>query len=256
MSTIGAPEGWLDDFSHDGPVDNENSKVGVIFVHGFTGSPASMRPWAHYFVDRGFTVRVVRLPGHGRTWQELNKVEWKEWPARVARDLAELRKKCSKVFIFGLSMGGCTTLNVAEHFPVDGIVLVNPMIHIPGIAIKFAPIISRLVKGLPGVGDDIKKPGATEWAYGKLPTKGVMQLNKLLAITRAGLRYVTAPTLLFHSTEDHTLPVSNTEIIMAGLINAPKERIELTNSYHVATMDFDAEVIFESSLEFVARNRA
>jgi carboxylesterase len=32
-----------------------------------------------------------------------------------------------------------------------------------------------------------------------------------------------------------------------------KTRIELTNSYHVATLDYDAEIIFENSLKFVER---
>jgi len=217
-----------------------------------------MRPWAHFLNEHGYAVRVPLIPGHGTRWQDLNKVAWREWPAKAERELELLLAECKKVFVFGLSMGGGNTLHVAakNNEKISGIIVVNPMIHIPEFAIKFVDIIKHLSSSRPSVGDDIKKPGVTEWAYGKLPTKGVMQLNKLLTITRAGLQHVTAPTLLFHSTEDHTLPVSNTEIIMAGLINAPKERIELTNSYHVATMDFDAEIIFERSLDFVARNRA
>ena len=248
MSTASAPAGWLEDFAQAG---TSHKDVGIIFVHGFTGSPASMRPWANYFADLGYTVRVPRLPGHATQWRDLNNVKWQKWPERVAKDLADLRKSCKKVFIFGLSMGGCTTLNVAEYFDVDGIVLVNPMIHIPGILVKFAPIIAKLRAGMPSVGDDIKKEGVTEWGYDVLPTKGVLQLNKMLKITRKELGAVLAPVMLFHSTEDHILPVSNTEIIMKELGSDQKQRIELANSYHVATMDNDAETIFANSLQFV-----
>ena len=73
----------------------------------------------------------------------------------------------------------------------------------------------------------------------------------MLKHTRANLHKVRAPLLLFHSVKDHTLPVSNTEIVMKGVGSKIKERIELTNSFHVATLDYDAEVIFEKSSIFI-----
>jgi carboxylesterase len=57
--------------------------------------------------------------------------------------------------------------------------------------------------------------------------------------------------LLFHSVDDHTLPVTNTEIVMKGVGSRQKQRIELVNSYHVATLDYDQEVIFENSRLFI-----
>ncbi len=249
MSTTNAPEGWLDDFASEGR--GANASIGILLVHGFTGSPASMRPWAHFMNEHGYTVRVPRLPGHGRNWEDLNAVSWEEWPARVVQDLQALRATCSKVFVFGLSMGGGTTLNVAENNLVDGIVLVNPMIHIPGIQIKFAPLLAMVKKGMPSVGNDIKKPDVTEWGYDVLPTRGVLQLNKLLKSTRSHLAKVTAPTLLFHSVDDHVLPISNSDIIMSGISTANKQRIEMTNSYHVATLDYDADLIFANALAHV-----
>ncbi len=251
MSTNTAPEGWLSDYAADG--HGANGKIGIVLVHGFTGSPASMRPWAHFLQERGYTVRVPRLPGHGTHWEDLNHVKWQEWPARAIKDVEELRKICTKVFVFGLSMGGCTTLNVTQTVPVDGIVLVNPMIHIPGVQVQFAPLIALFKKGLASVGDDIKKSGVTEWGYDVLPTRGVLQLNKMLKVTRANLAKVTVPTLLFHSVDDHVLPISNSNIIMSEIASKEKQRIEITNSYHVATMDNDAELIFHNSLAHIER---
>jgi carboxylesterase len=73
----------------------------------------------------------------------------------------------------------------------------------------------------------------------------------MLKITRKNLSQITVPVQLFHSVEDHTLPVSNTEIVMAGLGSVNKSRIELVNSYHVATLDYDQELIFQNSLTFI-----
>ena len=73
----------------------------------------------------------------------------------------------------------------------------------------------------------------------------------MLKYTRSRLHDVTVPMQVFQSGDDHTLPVSNTEIIMKGVGSRVKQRIELTNSYHVATMDYDAEIIFENSKIFI-----
>jgi len=251
MAIEGAPEGWIQDYRAEG--SGKNKEIGVLLVHGFTGTPASMRPWAHYLNERGYTVSVPLIPGHGTTWHDLNHVSWQEWPAKVEAELLQLKKKCSKVFLCALSMGGGNSLYVAAHNQgmIDGIVLVNPMIHIPGVQIKFVHIISRIQKSRASVGDDIKKPGITEWGYDALPLKGVAQLYKYLKLARAGLPKIQTPTLVFHSIDDHILPVSNTDIIMAELGSSEKKRIELANSYHVATLDYDAETIFENSRLFI-----
>lgn len=251
MAVEGAPEGLLADWFAQG--SGASKEVGILLVHGFTGSPASMRPWAEYLNQRGYTVKVPLLPGHGTTPHDLNLVKWQEWPAKVESDLQELLRTCSKVFICGLSMGGGTTLNIATRYSKDlaGIILVNPMIHVKFVPHQLAWAISRFQKMRESVGDDIKRPGITEYGYDALPAVGVYELLKMLHYTRKRLHDVTAPMLLFHSVDDHTLPVTNTEIVMKGVGSRQKQRIELVNSYHVATLDYDQEVIFENSRLFI-----
>ena len=251
MAVEGAPVGWMQDWAATGT--GKNAHVGVLLVHGFTGSPASMRPWGEFLHSKGFTVRVPLLPGHGTHPENLNKVKWQEWPAKVEFELSELRKSCDQIFLVGLSMGGGTVLNVAasHNETLRGLILVNPMIHVKGVPVELAFFMSRLQKMRTSVGDDIKRPGVTEWGYDALPTRGVYQLLKMLRITRRNLKNVTVPVQLFHSVEDHTLPVTNTEIILDEIGSTNKTRIELVNSYHVATMDYDQELIFQNSLTFI-----
>ena len=251
MSINGAPAGLLEDFHALG--DKKNGHIGIVLVHGFTGSPAAMRPWAEYLNARGYSVRVPRLPGHGTKPADLNNVQWQEWPAKVAAEILELQKNCSKIFVAGLSMGGGTTLNIAASHgeKLSGIILVNPMMHVRGVSPKLAFLISRVIKFGKSVGNDIKRKGVTEYSYDKLPYRGIYQLLTMLKLTRAALASITVPMQLFHSVDDHTLPVSNTEIVMKEIGSANKSRIELLNSYHVATLDFDADLIFANSLTFI-----
>jgi carboxylesterase len=251
MSVHDAPAGSMQDWRAVGK--GANAKVGIILVHGFTGSPISMRPWAEYLLQNGYSVSVPLLPGHGTKPGDLNLVKWQQWPAKVEAELEWMQSQGMKVFIFGLSMGGGTTLNVAmkKNPSIAGIVLVNPMAHVKFIPHQLAWLISRFQKMRDSVGDDIKQPGVTEHGYDSLPAVGVYELLKMLSYNRKRLHDVTVPLLLFHSKDDHTLPVSNTEIIMKGVGSIPKQRIELVNSYHVATLDYDKEIIFENSLIFV-----
>ena len=251
MSVNGAPAGLLQDFQ--APGDKKNGHIGIVLVHGFTGSPAAMRPWAEFLNARGYSVRVPLLPGHGTKPADLNEVEWPEWPVKVKTEISELQKHCSQVFVAGLSMGGGTTLHVAAELgdKLSGIILVNPMIHVRGISPTLAFAVSRLVKFGNSVGNDIKRKGVTEYSYDKLPYRGVHQLLTMLKVTRALLPTIKLPMQLFHSVDDHTLPVSNTEIIMREIGSKNKSRIELLNSFHVATLDHDNELIFANSLTFI-----
>jgi len=251
MSINGAPAGLLQDFQALG--DKKNGHIGVVLVHGFTGSPAAMRPWAEFLNARGYSVRVPLLPGHGTKPADLNEVEWPEWPAKVKAEIAELQKHCSQVFVAGLSMGGGTTLHIAAKLgdQLSGIILVNPMIHVRGISPQLAFVISRIIKFGSSVGNDIKRKGVTEYSYDKLPYRGIYQLLTMLKLTRASLPNIKVPMQLFHSVDDHTLPVSNTEIIMSEIGSTNKSRIDLLNSFHVATLDHDSELIFTNSVTFI-----
>ncbi|CAB4708082.1 unannotated protein [freshwater metagenome] len=251
MAVDTAPIGWMQDWSAIG--SGKNSRIGILLVHGFTGAPPSMRPWGEFLLSKGYSVRVPLLPGHGTKPEDLNKVKWQEWPAKVQLELEELFKTCDQVFIAGLSMGGGTALYISEenNDRLSGIILVNPMIHVPFISVPIGYLLSRFQKLRSSVGNDIKRPGISEHGYDALPTRGIHQLLIMLKTTRKNLGKVTIPVQLFHSVEDHTLPVSNTEIIMAGLGSSSKSRIELVNSYHVATLDYDQELIFQNSLTFI-----
>ena len=111
MAITGAPAGWINDWAAAG--HGENSRIGIILVHGFTGSPASMRPWGEFLNSKGYTVRVPLLPGHGTKVEDLNTVKWQEWPAKVIFEIEQISQSCDRIFLIGLSMGGGTILNVA-----------------------------------------------------------------------------------------------------------------------------------------------
>jgi carboxylesterase len=236
------------------PFAADRGDVGIALIHGFTGSPASMRPWAQRVADAGYSVRVPRLPGHGTRWQDMQLTRWPDWYAEAERALLELKTQCSQVYVFGLSMGGTLCLRLAEEHPeVAGLVLVNPSLHTENKLLTLLPVLQHVVPTVPGVSNDIKQPGQDEIAYDRVPLKAAQSLRELWALTRADLASVTAPLLLFRSAVDHVVEPSNATYLLEHIGSPDVTEVVLPDSYHVATLDNDAETIVSGSLDFVAR---
>jgi carboxylesterase len=234
-------------FSHDG------GPTGVLLCHGFTGCPQSLRPWAEYLAAAGLTVSLPRLPGHGTTWQEMARTRWEDWYAEVDRAFDEMRANTNEIFVMGLSMGGCLALRLAElrGDAVGGLVLVNPSITADTKLFLLAPALKLVVPSLKGVGSDIKKAGVTELAYDRTPVKAAATLPGLWRTTAKELSQVTQPVLVYRSADDHVVGPASLEILRKALPATQLEVRPCPDSFHVATLDNDADAIFSGSLDFV-----
>lgn len=238
------------------PFVADGGSIGVLLSHGFTGSPASMTPWGRQLAAAGYTVRVPRLPGHGTTWKDMNTTRWEDWYAEVDAALTDLRSSCDRVVVAGLSMGGCLALRLAEQRPsdVDAVVLVNPAVNVARFDVKLVPLLQWVVPAMPGIGNDIKKPGQDEIGYDKTPLKALASQLTMWKDVRAGLPKVTQPLLFFRSTDDHVVDATSQAIILDGVSSTVKELVTLEDSFHVATLDHDAPLIFERTAAFIAEH--
>jgi esterase/lipase len=234
--------------------DGPDGRVGVLLVHGFTGTPMSMRPWGEHLAAQGFTVRCPLLPGHGTRWQDCNACTHDQWTTTVEQAFDELSAECDQVFVAGLSMGGTLATRLAEVRADDvaGLVLVNPALLTQRFDANYLlPMIAKITGSWAPIASDIKKPGVIELAYPKLPTRALMQLRSLWAATRADLAKVTAPTLVFTSAEDHVVEPVNSTILLNAITSTDTTHVVLEDSYHVATLDNDAPTIFERSTAWI-----
>ena len=235
-------------FDGDGP-------IGVLLLHGFTGSPASMRPWGEALAAHGWTVRVPRLPGHGTRWQDMNITTWEDWYSEAERNLRDLQGRCSRIFVCGLSMGGALTLRLAERHgdAIAGIVLVNAAVHTERKDRHLLPIVKHLVGSFPGISNDIAKPGMDEVAYDRTPLKAAHSMMNMWSRVREDIALVRQPLLLFRSAQDNVVEASNAEWILTHVASIDIEEVVLPDSYHVATLDHDAQTIIDQSTAFIRR---
>lgn len=236
------------------PFAYEGGKVGALLVHGFTGSPFSMRPWGEYLhAEGGLSVLGPRLPGHGTRWQEMNLTRWQDWYGEVERGFDTLRGSCDQVFVMGLSMGGTLSLRLAEEKGDDlaGVVTVNASLLTLRKEAKILPLLARAVASVKSIGDDIKKPGVTERAYTRTPLRAAVSLGQLWKVVQNDLGRITQPLLAFRSAEDHVVEPASGALLLSAVGSTDVREVILHDSYHVATLDNDAPLIFEQSLAFV-----
>lgn len=234
------------------PFTADGDRLGILVLHGFTGSPVSIKPWARHLAAAGHSVAAPRLPGHGTRWQDLNAVTWEDWYAEAQRNLAWLQARADQVVVMGLSMGATLCLRLAEvnGDAVDGLVLVNPLVHTERPDRHLLPYIYRVVPAFPGITNDIKKAGVDEGGYNRIPLRAAYSMTRLWASVKSEIHKVTQPLLVFRSADDHVVEPSNSAWILANVASSQAEEIILEDSYHVATLDNDAEMIFDTSLEF------
>ena len=230
----------------------KDSDVGVLVLQGFTGTTSSVIYLGECLAKAGFNVEGPRLTGHGTKWQDLNNVKYTDWINDVENALEKLKKRSKKIFVAGLSMGGTLSLYLAEKHPdIMGVILINHAILFHDPRVPILPILKYFISSTPAICSDIKDPSKKEIAYYRTPTGGALEMVKLVNIARKNLQKVTQPVLVFKSKEDHVVPFDNAEYTMKHVSSRDKNLIYLENSYHVATMDYDKDLICEESIKFV-----
>ena len=227
---------------------------GVLVLHGFTGNCNSMRGLADAFHRAGFTVLMPLLPGHGTTAAEMAGTTWADWSAATEAAYQELAAAVDHVVVAGLSMGGSLTCWLATQHPeIAGLVCINP-------ATQVSPEMREAVEALhaageeymPGIGSDIADPDAHESAYEDTPLAPMLSLFGASEEFGGHLERITQPLLLMTSPNDHVVPPTDSDHLAAS-VAGPVERVTLERSYHVATLDYDKDLIAERAVAFAEK---
>ena len=244
---IPGAEPWT--YDGDGP-------NGALVIHGFTGNPDSMRGLAEAFAAGGFHVEMPLLPGHGTAVEDMVPTRWADWAAAAEAAYQRIAARSEEVVVAGLSMGGTLTLRLgADHPEIAGLVCINPAtMPLQGDLLQAVrDMLAGGMEVMPGIGSDIADPDTKEKAYPETPLAAILSMvDDGLANIAGEYPNMKVPLLLLSSPQDHVVPPEQSDYL-AEHYGAPVERISLERSYHVATQDYDKELIFDAAVDFAKR---
>ncbi len=110
-------------------------------------------------------------------------------------------------------------------------------------------MVAQGITEVTGVGSDIADPAMTELAYDSAPISCAISLADALEDLQPRLADITCPVLILSSPNDHVVPPSSSVALAAG-VTGPVEVVTLPRSYHVATLDYDRQIINERTAAF------
>jgi len=234
----------------------EAGPVGCLLIHGFTSSAFEMREFGRFLAGRGITAGAPLLAGHGTAPEDLQGKGWREWYSSVSRAIDVMLARCSRVYLVGLSLGGALALYAASQRGKDvaGIVVMSAPIYLP-------PGVGYLLRGIQATMPflykpyrDIEDPEARQRmiSYERSPVDATASLIDFLAHVRGALPKINTPALIFYSRRDHVVPGVSSHYIYSRLACHDKRMIALQRGYHVVTVDYDRQLVFDGTYEFIA----
>ncbi len=228
---------------------------GALVVHGFSGTPQSMRGLADAFATAGYAVELPLLPGHGTSIDDLATTSFADWSAAAERAYTDLAAHCDRVVIAGLSMGATLAAWLAVRHPeIAGLVVINGAFEPPAPEVRegLEQLVAQGVERIPGPGNDVAEPGQIELAYSEVPPASLHELVIAMDQLQNELARITCPSLVITSENDHVVQPSASDLY-AERVGGPVERMLLTRSFHVATIDYDRIDIETAAIAFANR---
>ncbi len=228
-------------------------KTGVLLLHGFTGSPASILPWAHGIHDAGYTVSVPRIAGHGTNWQDLNKSSWKDWYDSAESAFLALKENCDRVFVGGFSVGGALALKLAQirGSEIEGLLLLNPSIFDERKFFQLLPLLKHLLPSIRGGTSDVAQPNPPIHGYDRIPLKALDSVRTLWREVESDLYLVDLPVLIGYSVNDHVVNPNCSHTIIDNISSPSIREIIFERSFHNVALDFELQDLIAESVEYI-----
>jgi carboxylesterase len=240
----------------------------VLLLHGFAGSPDSVRVLVAPLTALGVPLALPTLPGHGAASPEaLRGVVWPAWMAAANAALEELCTRAERVIVVGNSMGGLIALQLAADHPtlIDSVVLASAPIQLasplaPGGAL--APLTPLILAVLPRwplrkrYADPALAAGDTSYVWA--PIGAIATLLDFIRHTRTRLAAVHAPVLILQGRHDPVVAPASVAILLRELGSPAEQRqvVWFERSLHELFRDGEREAAAACVAGFVQQRLA
>lgn len=229
---------------HGYKINNENSNVWVITVHGYMGSGAKMASYAENFYNMGYNVLVTDLRGHGKSEGDYIGMGWND-RKDILRwiDLILKENNNAKIILHGVSMGGATVMMTSgEELPEN----VKCIIEDCG----YSSVVDEFEDKLKNIFN--------------LPKTPILQAADLVSRVRAGywfsdassvnqLKKAKVPILFIHGDKDDFVPYDMLDKVY-NAADVEKEKLVVEGAEHANSAYVNPELYWNTISNFINKH--
>lgn len=257
-----------------------HSNIGVLCIHGFTGTPAEMRPLGDHLAARGYRVRGIVLPGHGGPSEQLKGIHWHDWVEAARAAMIELRSECEQVFLAGESLGGLIALHLAARYfhSVDGVMALAAPAAVNDARtrlVRFAkyvvpyfyplknanfrdPLVRRRLADRMQMALNLDDPEVVKAIKdsARIPLDAIDQLVSFNAQVLKELPSMYVPVVFMQGKKDQTIAPNSAHVLSSLVASKDKQVVWLNNSGHVLPLELDKDIVFYVCEQFIQKHTA
>ena len=240
-------------------------RTALLMVHGFADSPALYRKYAPAFAEKGYHCQAIRLPGWAVHMDEMKTVDLGDWENKIIEEVVALRKRHDQVWIVSHSLGAALTLNLSidEKIPVDGVVLITPMVK---VADTRSPVLSsaqwfevskRILNFSTKLESifkvDMRDQSMADQLYRDtfVPRNIYQALFDLMAELKGRAGEMNVPTLMILAKEDLIIDTPAAERFFKRIASEYRKLVMVEDSGHVIPLDNDWEATVDLIDNFI-----
>ena len=227
--------------------------IGILLVHGFTGSPAEIALLGHFLHKQNYTVIAPRLTGHGTSVEDLEHTTKEDWYNSVVDAYHLVKSCCSEVHVIGLSMGGLLSIKLSLEFNINKVMVMSTPFNVVTRGRELPPKEYCQGQFIPKLRREFDVEDKYLVAYDQMPLLSIHQLFELIEETKDLLPKFNKSILIMQSKKDHTIKVNSAECLYENIASADKNIIWLEESGHVITLDKERDIVFSEALKFIQK---
>lgn len=231
----------------------DEMSIGILFLHGFSGGPYEIEPFATYLKGNGhYEIMMPTFSGHGETLI-LKGYKAKHWLMEAELAYRQLAKKVDEVVVVGFSMGGLIAMYLAIRYPVKKLVLLSA-------AAKYVSP-SQLVRDLKGVAADAIHGAVNEnklfqhyvYKLRNVPFTATVEFMKVVQLVDPYIEKITCPVFIVQGKQDGIVPSQTAQYVFSKLTVNEKEIYLSETGKHLICYCDDCEVWFGRAHTFIER---
>jgi carboxylesterase len=255
------------------PFFEKHGPVGVLMIHGYSGSPAELRPMGIALARAGYSVHGPLLAGHGERPDALHGIVWQAWATSAEAGLRRLQARCATVFVCGFSMGALLALRIAARQEVAGVIALAPALRFyGGLQMRLTGIVKHVMpwfyplekadfanpmvragvlERMPDADLDDQDFVARLRREVRIPLSSIHELVQLRDAVERDLSRVTAPVLLMQGRNDTTVEPRSVDEVAQRICSRDQRTIWFEHSGHMLPNDVEREAVWAAAVEWM-----